>query len=49
VTEAIDEDGEPRIVRLEIPRRWDPLEDAGGFWGQAMSRLRLHVSIGQAF
>jgi outer membrane protein insertion porin family len=49
VTEVVGEDGEPGIVRLETPRRWDPLEDAGGFFGQLMGRLRLHVSIGQAF
>jgi outer membrane protein assembly factor BamA len=49
VTEVVGEDGQPRIVRLETPRRWDPTEDAGGFFGQVLSRLRLHVSIGQAF
>jgi outer membrane protein assembly factor BamA len=49
VTEVVDEDGQPRIVRLETYRRWDPLEDAGGFFSQLMGRLRLHVSIGQAF
>jgi outer membrane protein assembly factor BamA len=49
VTEVVAEDGQPRIIRLETPRRWDPLEDASGFFGQLMGRLRLHVSIGQAF
>jgi outer membrane protein insertion porin family len=49
VTEVEGEDGHPRLVRLETPRRWDPAEDAGGFLGQVMARLRLHVSIGQAF
>jgi outer membrane protein assembly factor BamA len=49
VTEVVGEDGQPRIVRLETPRRWDPLEDASGFFGELMGRLRLHVSIGQAF
>jgi outer membrane protein insertion porin family len=49
VTEAVGEDGVRRIVRLDTERRWDPLEDTGGFLGQVMGRLRLHVSIGQAF
>jgi outer membrane protein insertion porin family len=49
VTEVVDEDGVRRIVRLETERRWDPLEDTGGFLGQVLGRLRLHVSIGQAF
>jgi outer membrane protein assembly factor BamA len=49
VTEVVGEDGLPRIIRLDTPRRWDPLEDTGGFFSRLMSRLRLHVSIGQAF
>lgn len=49
VTEAMDEEGVRRIVRLETERRWDPLEDTDGFLGQLLGRLRLHVSIGQAF
>jgi outer membrane protein insertion porin family len=49
VTETVDEDGQPRIVRLDTPRRWDPLEGTSGFFGQLLGRLRLHVSIGQAF
>jgi outer membrane protein assembly factor BamA len=49
VTEVAGGDGQPRIVRLDTPRRWDPLEDTDGFFGQVMGRLRLHVSIGQAF
>lgn len=49
VTETVDEEGVRRIVRLETERHWDPLEDTGGFLGQVLGRLRLHVSIGQAF
>jgi outer membrane protein insertion porin family len=48
-TEITGEDGEPRIVRLDSPRRWDPLEDVDGFVANILARLRLHVSIGQAF
>jgi outer membrane protein insertion porin family len=49
VTEIVGEDGAPRIVRLDSPRRWDPMEGADGFFGRLLARLRLHVSIGQAF
>jgi outer membrane protein insertion porin family len=49
VTETVDEEGVRRIVRLDTERRWDPLEDVDGFLGQILGRLRLHVSIGQAF
>jgi outer membrane protein assembly factor BamA len=49
VTEVIDEDGTPRIVRLDTPRRWDPLADTDGWFARMLGSLRLHVSIGQAF
>ena len=41
-------DGEPRIVRLETDRLYDPIED-GGFFRSLISRLQLHLSIGEAF
>ncbi len=49
VTERLDEDGVLQLVRLDTPRRYDPLEDVDGFFGQLLGRLRLHISIGQAF
>jgi outer membrane protein insertion porin family len=49
VTEIVDEEGEPQIVRLQIPRRFDPLEGTDGFLAQVLNRVVLHLSIGQAF
>lgn len=49
VTELRDADGGRRIVRLQTPRRWDPLEDRDALWRQLLGRLTLHLSIGQAF
>lgn len=49
VTESIDEDGIRRIVTLDTPRRYDPLEDTGGFLNEVLGRLVLHLSIGEAF
>jgi outer membrane protein assembly factor BamA len=49
VTELVDENGERRLVRLDTPRRYDPLDDSGGFLRQVLSRLVLHLSIGEAF
>jgi outer membrane protein insertion porin family len=48
ITEVRDEEGVRRLVRLETPRRFDPLEDAG-FLDQILGRLVLHLSIGEAF
>jgi outer membrane protein insertion porin family len=49
VTEVTDADGTRRLVRLDTRKRYDPLEDAKGFLGQALGRLVLHLSIGEAF
>lgn len=49
VTEFVDEAGIRRIVRLDTPRRYDPLEDSDGFLAQVLGRLVLHLSIGEAF
>ncbi|HJR43326.1 MAG TPA: BamA/TamA family outer membrane protein [Gemmatimonadaceae bacterium] len=49
VTEREDPvSGERSIVRLQTPKRYDPLEGASGF-RQVLNRLTLHLSIGQAF
>jgi outer membrane protein assembly factor BamA len=49
ITEAVGDDGLRRLVRLETLRRYDPLEDTSGFFGRALNRLTLHLSIGEAF
>jgi len=49
VTEIVDPDGERRLVRLDLPRDHDPTSVRGGFLGQALARLTLHLSIGEAF
>lgn len=41
--------GETRLIQLEREKRYDPLEDSGGALRQVLSRLQLHISIGQAF
>jgi outer membrane protein assembly factor BamA len=49
VTELVDDAGERRIVLLDTPRRYDPLAETDGILGNVLGRLRLHISIGQAF
>jgi outer membrane protein assembly factor BamA len=41
--------GRGRLVSLEQQKIYDPLEVRGGFLGQILNRLQLHLSIGQAF
>lgn len=48
ITQTVDADGNPRIVRLALPKDYNPLEGASGI-GQITRRLTLHLSIGQAF
>jgi outer membrane protein assembly factor BamA len=48
VTEIVAADGERRIIRLDEPKLFDPLEGRSGI-GKLLSRLTLHFSIGQAF
>ena len=49
VITEIDLDGESQLVQLPMRKEFDPLEDSSGFFGQVLSRLQLHFSIGQAF
>lgn len=49
VTAVEGPDGRSRLVQLTPPKRYDPLEDSSGFLGQVLSRLQLHLSIGEAF
>jgi outer membrane protein insertion porin family len=50
VTEIQDDSGVRRLVRLETPRAYNPLDArSGGFLSQALARLTLHLSIGEAY
>jgi outer membrane protein insertion porin family len=49
ITEVVGDDGVRRLVRLDTPRRYNPLEDATGFLDQVLGRLVVHLSIGEAF
>jgi outer membrane protein assembly factor BamA len=49
ITEVRDDEGVRRLVRLETPRRYNPLEGNRGFLNQALGRLTLHLSIGEAY
>jgi outer membrane protein assembly factor BamA len=50
LTEVVDANGERRLVRLSEPRLYDPVGEAvGGGFRRFMAKLRLHVSIGEAF
>jgi outer membrane protein insertion porin family len=44
------ENGERRLVRLDEPREYNPLDAVGGgFLRQTLARLTLHLSVGEAF
>jgi hypothetical protein len=50
LTEVVDADGARRLILLSEPRLYDPVgEAAGGGFRRMLARLRLHVSIGEAF
>jgi outer membrane protein insertion porin family/translocation and assembly module TamA len=49
VITQVTEEGINRLVRLDVKKRYDPLEESGGFLQQVSSRLTLHLSIGEAF
>jgi outer membrane protein insertion porin family len=49
ITEATAPDGTHRLVELGTPKNYDPLEGSGSGIRQVLSRLTLHLSIGQAF
>lgn len=48
VVTAVGEDGESQLVQLETMKRYDPVAGSG-FLGQILSRLQLHLAIGEAF
>lgn len=48
VTEVVSGDGESRLVQLETLKHYDPSTDRG-FLGGILSRLQLHLAIGEAF
>lgn len=49
VITQVTENGVNRLVRLDVRKRYDPLEEGGGFLSQLGSRLALHLSIGESF
>lgn len=49
VTSIEDEEGRSQLVQLERTKRYDPLEGSSGTLGQILSRLQIHLSIGEAF
>ncbi|HEX2094364.1 MAG TPA: BamA/TamA family outer membrane protein [Longimicrobiaceae bacterium] len=49
VVTQVTEGGINRLVRLNVKKRYDPLEESGGFLRQLSNRLSLHLSIGEAF
>lgn len=49
ITQVEGLDGQPRLVTLSSRRRYDPLDDTGSFLRSVLSRLRLHLAIGEAF
>jgi hypothetical protein len=50
VTQTENAEGQRRLITLEQLRDHDPLAArGGGFLGQVLGRLTLHLSIGEAF
>ncbi|HEX5437093.1 MAG TPA: BamA/TamA family outer membrane protein [Gemmatimonadaceae bacterium] len=49
VTQVPDSTGAPTIVHLLTPKLYNPLQGSGSGIRQILSRLTLHLSIGQAF
>jgi outer membrane protein insertion porin family/translocation and assembly module TamA len=49
VVTQVTEGGVNRLVLLDVPKHYDPLEGGGGFLRQLTSRLTLHLSVGEAY
>lgn len=50
LTEVVDSTGTHRIVQLDAQKRYDPVQASGNsFLQHVLSRLALHLSIGEAF
>ena len=49
ITQVTGTDGVRRLVRLDTPKRYDPVGAAGGGFRGFLSRLQLHLAIGEAF
>ncbi len=49
VTQVPGPDGTLQLVRLQQTKLFDPIGGGGGLFRQVIDRLRLHLSIGQAF
>jgi outer membrane protein insertion porin family len=49
ITEYTDDTGERRLVPLDTPYRYNPLDGSRGFLRQVFNRLALHLAIGEAY
>lgn len=49
ITDAPQANGTARLVELTAPKTYNPLESSGSGFRKLLSRLALHLSIGQAF
>ncbi len=49
VTQLPDSANTYRLVQLNTPKQYDPLEGGGGFLRKITSRLQLHLAIGEAW
>ena len=49
VTQVTSADGRVQLVTLDKTRKYNPLDNSGGFFRQVLSRLRLHLAIGPPF
>jgi hypothetical protein len=48
ITEVVQPDGSHKLVQLQTPRDYNPVEGGSGI-SKVLNRLALHLSIGQAF
>ena len=49
VTEVTGADGVQRLVQLQTMKRYDPVEGRSGGMRKLLSRLQLHLAIGESF
>jgi hypothetical protein len=49
ITDAPQANGTARLVELDSLKTYNPLEGSGSGFHRLLSRLALHLSIGQAF
>jgi outer membrane protein insertion porin family/translocation and assembly module TamA len=49
ITDAVQPNGTTRLIELDSVKTYNPLEGSGSGFRKFLSRLALHLSIGQAF